>query len=82
MHGTVSSVALITLLLVFGGRGRKDGLKGGKHIAWNCKQGNSDHIAVSWLVLVKRRGDKCGSTVHGTVSSPSVIILLLVVVWV
>ena len=52
---------------------------GGKHCAWNSKQCSSDHIAVSWWGEgVKWWADRRGSTVHGTVSSAAVIILLLV----
>ena len=51
---------------------------GGKHCAWNSKQCSSDHIVVSWSVGVKRRADRRGRTVHGTVSSARVITLLLV----
>jgi len=46
----------------------------------NSKQCCSDHIAVSWWG-VKRRADRRGSTVHGTISSAALIILLLVGGW-
>ena len=49
VHATVTSVAVIILLLV-GWAGAKKGDDWWKHCAWNSKQCSSDHITVSWRV--------------------------------
>ena len=53
VHGTVSSAAVIIILLV-GWVGVKRGGDWGKHCAWNSKQYSSGNITVSLLGGVKK----------------------------